>query len=161
MTMRWLPTNPGTMDIFRTNPLFESMGEPELRRIASFARLESVSEGDVLLREGERADALFLIERGLVRLERQSMAAYGPVQLLGEGDAFGLSAVVDPHVHVTTAVAVSDAVLWRIPAVELRQLLLTEPQIAADVLNGACRLLRERYAAALTRLPYWLGRRTA
>ena len=161
MTIRLLPPVPGTMDTFRTTPLFESMGEPELRRIASFARLVPASDGDIVLREGERADALFLIERGLVRLEHQAMAAFGPVQLLGEGDAFGLSAVVEPHVHVTTAVAVSDAMLWRIPANELRQLLVADPQLRADVLNGACRLLRDRYAAALAGANYWMGRRTA
>ena len=45
--------------------------------------------GDTILTEGESRQALFIVERGFVRVEREHMGYRVPFARLGEGEVFG------------------------------------------------------------------------
>jgi hypothetical protein len=51
-------------DNLRAVPLFASMAEPDLRRIATFASEDSVPAGTALMREGDYGNEMVAIEPG-------------------------------------------------------------------------------------------------
>ncbi len=70
---------------FRTVPAFERLSSTELAAIAQHAREEFYPAGSLMLKQGEPADAVFLLIDGLV-----SLAQHGkPAKLLGPGEAVG------------------------------------------------------------------------
>src|SRR5687768_8679631 len=118
MQRLFLPAGPVTL--LRASRLFQRLSDDELRRVAMLAQPFAAYDGDVLFQEGDRADGLFLVERGVVRVEHPASKELGTLHLLGEGDVVGLSALVEPYVYIATAVVASDAALWQFPRAGLR-----------------------------------------
>src|SRR3954464_8619865 len=55
-------------DLLRQVEVFAGLSEPQLRKIARSLRERRVSQNQVLFREGEIADALYIIISGRVRI---------------------------------------------------------------------------------------------
>lgn len=94
-----------------------------LRAVAESTRLTSVQRCTSLYAQGQPADAVFLIEEGLIKLTRTNesggkiiLAICGPGQLFGE-EALG----EDPDAHYTDAVTITVATVQRIPRIPLLQ----------------------------------------
>jgi CRP/FNR family cyclic AMP-dependent transcriptional regulator len=85
----------------REIPLFANLDDHDLQVIATFANETSVSEGDVLVREGDFSYELMAIEEGTAAVERdgQTLATLGP------GDFFGEVGVLQNELRNATIVA--------------------------------------------------------
>lgn len=57
-----------TQRFFRSVSLFKGLGERDLDRLVSAFQLMTLEAGDVLCREGERVDHVYLVQRGNLRL---------------------------------------------------------------------------------------------
>jgi CRP-like cAMP-binding protein len=111
------------------------------------------SEGDVLVREGAPMTALYVLRRGIVRLERggrqedDALAWLGPNDVLGEGAVLGsdeaaLTAVAESEVHV-------DVVDQRV----LGEIVAAKPGFAARFFRGLAHALHERLGNVARREP--------
>ena len=69
----------------RAVPLFASMAESDLNRIATFATEDSAAEGATLVREGDFSNDMVAIESGTAEVLRSGEK----VGSLGPGDVFG------------------------------------------------------------------------
>ncbi|GAA2101571.1 Crp/Fnr family transcriptional regulator [Kitasatospora saccharophila] len=101
------------------------------------------SAGEVLLREGERASHLFLIEEGLVKVT--SMTEEGHVSLLAiraAGDVVGELAAVDGAPRSATVTAVGTVRARAIQHSEFVRLFRQEPQIALALVAAVAGKLR-------------------
>ena len=119
-------------------------GPPDvLLRLASIAREESFAPGSGLLREGDEADALFLIESGLVALEL-NIPGKGPERLesLRGGDILGLSWLFPPYRWHLDARAIEPTSAIILDARRLREWMDGDPEIARAL---ATRLVRQLY----------------
>src|SRR5438045_9377614 len=86
----------------RSVPLFTSVEEDFLRYLKDKVELVSYNQNDVICREGEEADAFYLIRSGMVRVS-QSMPGGEMVRTdLSRGDSFGGSGLVRSREHVDT-----------------------------------------------------------
>jgi CRP/FNR family transcriptional regulator, cyclic AMP receptor protein len=67
-------------------PLFANLDDHDLQVIATFANETSVSEGDVLVREGDFSYELMAIEEGEAEVRRggENVATLGPGDFFGE-----------------------------------------------------------------------------
>jgi CRP-like cAMP-binding protein len=67
-------------------PAFSELTDEELRRIATFANEDSVSEGATLLREGDFSNEMIAIESGTADVVRdgETVASVGPGDVVGE-----------------------------------------------------------------------------
>jgi CRP/FNR family transcriptional regulator len=98
------------------------------------ARRLEVRAGATLHEPDSRADDLYFIESGQVRLYQ-----IGPdtssrlTDILGRGEWFGIAALAGADTYGTRAVVMTASMLWALPAVRLMELLGTQPKAAIEL----------------------------
>jgi len=119
---------------------------PDANRIglARLCTVRKVPRGRVLFTEGHRADAIFLILGGRIKLVRTS--AEGREQVLheeGPGVTVAEVPVFDSGGYVGTAIAAEDSEVLSIPAPALRQVLDQSPGSALEVIRTLAARIRK------------------
>jgi CRP/FNR family transcriptional regulator, cyclic AMP receptor protein len=94
------------------SPLFQEIGDPQaLTDLAAAFELQRVSAGEVVLVEGHEGDAMYVIKKGRVRVEKHTPAQDNyTVTFLDENgtDFFGELALLDREQRSATVVAETD-----------------------------------------------------
>jgi CRP-like cAMP-binding protein len=119
----------------RAVPLFASMAESDLNRIATFATEDSAAEGATLVREGDFSNDMVAIESGTAEVLRSGEK----VGSLGPGDVFGEIGVLGKENRTATIVATSPMRLVRLDSWNVKRL----PE---DVREQMAQLVEERRA---------------
>ena len=136
----------GARRALHRTPLLSSLGPDSMHRLIDKVILLDLAPGQVLFRQGDAGDALYVVAEGSV-----SMVAEGPPRVelnnLGEGEFFGEIALVTDQVRNATIEAhpLSGAQLLQIERHVIAELVNEEP----EVLTALLRFLRERLVAAL------------
>ena len=99
-------------------PLFANLDDHDLGVIATFANETSVSEGDVLVREGDFSYELMAIEEGTAEVKRGGET----VATLGQGDFFGEIGVLQNEMRNSTVVATSPMRLITLTTWEIKRM---------------------------------------
>ena len=120
-------------------PLFEEVGDDELRQIAPFAQEVSVEEGKVLVREGDFSYEFMAIEDGEAEVTRGGEH----VADLGSGDFFGEMGLLEKTLRNATVTAKTPMRLITLTGWDLRRVERTAPQAIERVRS----VLEERRAA--------------
>ena len=102
----------------RAVPLFASMDEQDLRRIATFATEDSAPTGAMLMREGDYSNEMVAIESGTATViqEGRTLASLGP------GDVFGERGVLTRDLRNASVVAASPMRLVRLTNWDVKRL---------------------------------------
>jgi len=133
-----------TIDTLREVPLFESLDDSAAKQLCELLETLDCEAQKVLFRAGDAGDAMYLIERGKVRICVQ--ATYGhevTLTELGRGDFFGEMALLDGQRRSANAVVAEDARL----AVLSREHFLSfvmggNPSVALEMLTALANRLR-------------------
>jgi CRP-like cAMP-binding protein len=80
---------------------------PELASVET----TQVPKGKVVFRQGDKADAAYLVESGSVGIFREVDGRRVPIATIGPGDLFGEMAVIDGSPRSATAYVIEDATL--------------------------------------------------
>jgi cAMP-dependent protein kinase regulator len=99
-------------------PLFANLDDHDLQVIATFANETSVSEGEVLVREGDFSYELMAIEEGTAEVRRGDEA----VATLGPGDFFGEVGVLQNEMRNATIVAATGMRLITMTTWEIKRM---------------------------------------
>ena len=106
-------------------PLLASLGESERQAVLAATRVRRFDRGEVLVREGDPADSLHLVEAGrlAVRVTTRD-GERATLNLLGPGDYFGELSLLDGRSPVRSAsiVALEAARTRTLPAAAFRDL---------------------------------------
>jgi CRP/FNR family transcriptional regulator, cyclic AMP receptor protein len=105
-----------------SSPFFEHFPETHIQALAAHARMESLQAGCPILREDDRADVLYMLVVGEVRLSFEmpgtffESGASGTTKVLirtitEPGRVIGWSAMVEPYHYRATATALKDCQL--------------------------------------------------
>jgi CRP/FNR family transcriptional regulator, cyclic AMP receptor protein len=99
-------------------PVFSELTDEELRRIATFANEDSVSEGATLIREGDYSNEMIAIESGTADVKRDgdTIASVGP------GDVVGELGVLEKEMRNASVVATSSMRLIRMTNWDVKRL---------------------------------------
>src|ERR1700732_2306391 len=81
---------PSLESALRTIDVFADLREDQLQWLVSSAEERTLSPGDVLLHEGDPADALFVLLEGEIRGRRETGAADAPAFLARAGEVIGM-----------------------------------------------------------------------
>jgi CRP/FNR family transcriptional regulator, cyclic AMP receptor protein len=110
-------------------PLFADVPEEALTKVATFATLESVSEGKTIIREGAFSNDFYVIEDGTVKVEREGehLAELGP------GDVFGEQGLLEKQERSATVTATSPVRLIRIEHWELSRMRSAMPEVVEQL----------------------------
>jgi CRP/FNR family cyclic AMP-dependent transcriptional regulator len=120
-------------------PLFEEVGDEELRQIAPFAQEVTVEEGKVLVREGDFSYEFMAIEDGQAEVTRGGEH----VADLGSGDFFGEMGLLEKTLRNATVTAKTPMRLITLTGWDLRRVERTAPEAIERVRS----VLEERRAA--------------
>ena len=146
-------------DLIRFAPLFAGLDDDERIALDSAFAEGQCSANSVLLKAGERSEAIYLIGHGFVSLSTQSgqaLATLGPGSILGEASLLGATAVD------FNAKALADLSFWKLTDGTLRALILQQPAIGIQLSQNFGRLVvqmqdylaqRLAHASELSALP--------
>jgi CRP/FNR family transcriptional regulator, cyclic AMP receptor protein len=105
-------------------PIFEEVGDDELRQIAPFAQEVSVEEGKVLVREGDYSYEFMAIEEGTAEVTRGGEH----IADLSDGDFFGEMGLLEKALRNATVTAKTPMELITLTGWDLRRVERTAPQ---------------------------------
>ncbi len=140
--------------ILKTCELFHPLSDAEIASIAPLCRVKRYNAGDVLFRQGERGQEIYVVSEGQVLLERTmdlgAREAKVAVSLLGRGKALGCWAALlgEPHVLMCSAICRKPTQLVSMDAPELRDALMRNLAAGFKVMERLVRILRERIQGA-------------
>jgi flavin reductase (DIM6/NTAB) family NADH-FMN oxidoreductase RutF len=120
-------------------PLFASLAPDVIEPILAAGLERSYENGEVIVREGDPGDELFVILEGRVRVERGGRA----VKSFGPGEFFGEVAVLDGRPRSADVVADGSARCLSLHREVLREVLQEEPRAAWAMLETLASRLRE------------------
>jgi CRP-like cAMP-binding protein len=97
--------------------------------------------GEVLFREGERGEEMFVIQSGRVQITKLVARAERPLATLGRGDFLGEMAILNDKPRTATATVVEDAKCLVIDAATLEQMIANSTEIALRLVKKLARRL--------------------
>jgi hypothetical protein len=125
---------------FRGLPIFRHLEYGELIRVLSATDVAAFAAGDVVLREGEQGEAMYVVLSGVVALEKDGER----IAEFSTGAHFGEVSLIDKAPRSATATVVEDARLLRLVRDDLYALVQGDPQIAVKLLWSFTQTLGER-----------------
>lgn len=99
--------------------------------------------GDVICREGEPGDEMFVIQKGKVRLTRSMGSEASEVGVLGKGDFFGEMSLLEGLPRLETAEAVEESEILRVNGLLFNKMITSNAEIAVRMLRKISNRLRE------------------
>ena len=132
------------MTPLESSKLFNGLSPAQIGDLKKVTRELSFPAGDVIFREGDQGDGIYIVKEGVVQIgaivgngDRRALSRVGP------GDLFGEMAVLDREPRSATASAEEDTAVYFIPREELLQLLEKMPQLSACLVREISRRLRD------------------
>ena len=122
--------------------LFESLSKRHLKKVGNLAELRRFKKGAVIVREGARGDAFFIILDG----DAEVTTASGHKHKLTAGDSFGELALLDGAPRAATVTAANAVTTAAIPRIAFQQLLKDEPSIGVGLAHGLVAIIRDMQA---------------
>lgn len=101
------------------------------------------SAGEVIFSDGEDAREAFILHEGRVRLIKRIGAVERGMRILRPGDLFGESALMQGVPRNRTAVALEEAVALALDKETFQQVLFSNPEVGARMLQQVIRRLRD------------------
>ncbi|MDH3704877.1 MAG: Crp/Fnr family transcriptional regulator [Acidimicrobiia bacterium] len=117
---------------------------PETRAaMADAGRAQRIGAGEYLFHEGDRATAVHVVDRGMLRVERNLVNGRRVLlTLIGPGGYMGELAAFDDSPRSATCAAVDDTELLTIPVDTFLGLIDHHPDLARDLLTRAAARIR-------------------
>lgn len=124
-------------------PLFSVLQDDDLRTLAAKFHGLRFRRGEVIFREGEPAERLFLIDMGRVKLTIASPAGQELlIAVLGRGQIFGELAVIDRGPRAMNARAMEESRVYALDSDVFWTMLENRPALARRLLELMARRLR-------------------
>ena len=96
-------------DVLRQAPLFSALDDEAASALGASMGETQLRRGDVLFREGDSGDKLYIVTEGKVKLGRTSAdGRENLLAILGPGQMFGELSLFDPGPRSATVTAVTD-----------------------------------------------------
>lgn len=140
------------IEVLRQVECFSCLSGEALERIAGQLEPVSVEDRDVVCREGEPGDAMYVVASGLLEVSRRAGGTdeAASVAELGEGEIVGAMSLFDQAPRSATVCARGRAELYRLDGDTFRKLLDDEPAMARSMLSCLARRLRHETHAVAT-----------
>jgi len=134
------------IDELQQIPWFQELKSQHVKKLASITQLRTVKAGDVLFREGDKEDYVYIVLDGRIGLDLY-VPLRGKVRFYtaDRWEIFGWSSVT-PNVRQRTAgaTAVVDSRVARIDAVEIRQLCEADCELGYQVMRRLANVVAGR-----------------
>lgn len=117
-------------------PIFNHLEEEQMDEIMKVMRSISYKKGEVVYREGDTFNALYVVSKGKIRIYRLSESGKEQLlRILNPGDFTGELALFRESIHEAYAEAMSDTDVCMISKNDLQEFLLKYPTISLKFLS--------------------------
>lgn len=120
--------------VLRRIDLFAPFSDEELHMLADKLVYAPYLAGDVITRQGNHAQWLYILESGMVDVVRETADNQRiPLNRLGADSIFGEMSLMTGDPRMATVVAASDAVCYRLDKASFETILLSRPQVVEEL----------------------------
>ncbi len=124
--------------------LFSLLGSAELDSLRQAARERRYDAGQIVFREGDAGDGLYIVKEGVIEISSLVGSANRRVLSRVEpGDVFGEMAVVEDRPRSATATALEAATLFFFARGDMLEMVRRSPNLSLALLRGISSRLRE------------------
>jgi CRP/FNR family transcriptional regulator, cyclic AMP receptor protein len=132
-----------TIDTLRHVPLFESLDDEAAKELCKLIETLDCPERQVLFRAGDVGDAMYLIERGKVRISVRATDGHDvTLTELADGDFFGEMALLDGQRRSASATVAENARLAVLSREHFLSFMRSNPNVALEMLTALANRLR-------------------
>jgi CRP-like cAMP-binding protein/Fe-S-cluster-containing hydrogenase component 2 len=117
----------------RKVPLFGNLSDTMLEELEGKVKLKSFNQADVIFREGDPGDSLYIIRNGFVKITKQSGDKDQIIAYLAQGSYFGEMALLEDEKRSATVSAFTKVETIQVVKDDFNTLLLTDPKLAEEV----------------------------
>lgn len=121
--------------------LFKELNQDELEKVASVSRVQAYNPGDEIFAEGTRAEAIYIIKYGSVKIQHSGREELVDVATLGTGSHFGEMAFVDGEARSASVIAMEKTEIVSIEFADLKKVLDDNMAIAVKVYKAFAHFL--------------------
>ena len=126
----------------RETTLFAGLEDESINRLVELGEIVDLAPAEVLIREGDQADALYVVLDGELEVTKRSGTSEIPLALVGPGSLQGEIAALEGGRRLASVRANGAAEVLRIPVGAIRELLAAGPDVALAVIRTAVARLR-------------------
>ncbi len=123
--------------------VFMGLSTDHLAVIRMYLEEQHFAGGQTLFREGDEADKLYVVRRGLVRLQHVRDGILYEAGQRGPGEGIGETALIDSSPRSATAACVSDCDFFALPREAFYEILAKYPAIATQILRVLTARIRD------------------
>jgi CRP/FNR family transcriptional regulator len=132
------------VDLLGRVPVFSTLEQADLERIAQLAVPRHFAPGQAVFREGDQSDTCYIVREGHARAIRThgdgrtiTLATFGP------GDIFGELAMFEDERRSATVEAIEPISVVAVLGPDMRRLMIEHPEISTRLVIALGRRLRE------------------
>lgn len=137
------------VEYLSAHDFFSELSEDVLKFLCERASAREIKKGQILFRQGERADKFYVVRNG--RISVQIPALMGPtleIQALGKDQVLGWSWLISPYQWNFQAKAEEDSELLEFDGTAILARCEQEPKFGYELLKRFAALMSERLDAA-------------
>lgn len=134
----------GSHGLLKRVAIFKDLTDEELRTIDGLLVDRSYKKGSLILKQGDSADAMFLVKEGSLRITKLTMDGKEKITgLLKESDFFGEICILIGKERCINARAITDCRLAVLSRNDTMNILEKMPKVALNFINTLCSKLVE------------------
>ena len=138
-----MPETRPTIELLSRVPLFETLSQAHLGRLAALAEEARYHQGRVIVKRDDPGRAFYVIVEGAAKVVKGKIVTAKSEATLGPGDFFGELSLLDGEARSATVVAASDMTAIRVERTAFRRLLRENPDLSIKLLEGMARRTRK------------------
>lgn len=124
------------LQFLQSIPLFDQLSTAALRELEQSIIKRKVAQSEILFREGDPGEVLYIVKAGQVRIYVSGSHTETSVILFGRpGDIFGELAIVDGLPRSASATALEDTIVYTLERTTFRTLMRRYPQLALNFMQ--------------------------
>jgi CRP-like cAMP-binding protein len=143
-------------DILGNSELFGGIEKKYLEEIAHLCHSQHYAKGETIFNERDKAEYLYILTDGNLALEREvkqestSQTWATILEVIGKGEGFGWSTMVEPHTFTASSRCITDCEVLAIKGEKLRELMDGEPKLGYELSKRFANLISRKvnYARA-------------
>ena len=129
--------------IMKNIPLFSGLGDEELAVLFRYAVRKPVARNTLLFAQGSPGDALYIIQRGKVKVVLSDVEGKEVIlTVLGSGDFFGEMALIDDEPRSAGVMTMESSEFYVISKSDFRTCIASQPELATNLMRHLSRRLR-------------------
>jgi CRP/FNR family transcriptional regulator len=132
------------LELLKSIPYFSGLGPEELEAIQQVVFHKTAERGEVILLEGEPAQALFFVAAGAVKVFKTSPEGKEQtLNIVRPGESFNDVPLFDGGPNLASAQAMVPVVLYGVKKEELKTILERYPQVALNIIRVLAQRVRQ------------------